>query len=171
MHRFSGNGRVDGRTHAPATRVVALCAANAALLLSPDIARALALEDCAAAFDRQDYAEALRLCRPLAEQGEDVAQTTLGSMYEHGRGGLAQDEAVKWYRRAAEKGVAYAQIRLGLMYEDGRGGVAQADAEALISAATAPRPTERPASASATCSCPTGQPTPAGRPRIGGASR
>ena len=42
--------RVGGRTLAPATRVVALCVAIAALLLSPDIARAGASEDCAAAF-------------------------------------------------------------------------------------------------------------------------
>ena len=54
-------------------------------------------------------------------------------MYEHGQGGLAQDdaEAVKWYRRAAEQGVAYAQKRLGLMYEHGQGGLAQDDAEAV----------------------------------------
>src|SRR6516162_345513 len=88
-------------------------------------------EDCAAANDRQDYAEALRLCRPLAEQGEAVAQATLGSMYEDGLGGLEQDEAVKWYRRAAEQGNADAQIRLGVMYVDGRGGLAQDDAEAV----------------------------------------
>jgi hypothetical protein len=87
---YLSNFRVDGRTHAPATRVWALCAAIAAPLLSPDTVRAGASEDCAAAFDRQDYAEALRLCRPLAEQGEDVAQTCRGSIYEHGQGGLAQ---------------------------------------------------------------------------------
>ena len=101
------------------------------VLVSGD-AIAGAVEDCAAANDRQDYAEALRLCRPLAEQGEAVAQATLGSMYEDGLGGLEQDEAeaVKWYRRAAEQGNADAQIRLGVMYEDGRGGLAQDYAEA-----------------------------------------
>jgi TPR repeat protein len=62
------------------------------VLVSGD-AIAGAVEDCAAASNRQDYAEALRLCRPLAEQGEAAAQTTLGSMYEDGLGGLEQDEA------------------------------------------------------------------------------
>jgi TPR repeat protein len=34
---------------------------------------------------------------------KDRAQTTLSVMYEHGQGGLAQDdaEAVKWDRKAA----------------------------------------------------------------------
>ena len=39
-----------------------------AVLLSASSALAGALEDCAAAFDRQDYAAALRLCRPLASK-------------------------------------------------------------------------------------------------------
>jgi TPR repeat protein len=60
---------------------------------------------------------------------KDVAQTTLGVMYEHGQGGLAQDdaEAVKWYRKAAERGVAYAPKRLGLVpgHNRGRGRLAQ----------------------------------------------
>ena len=100
------------------------------VLVSGD-AIAGAVEDCATANDRQDYAEALRLCRPLAEQGEAVAQTTLGSMYEDGLGGLEQDdaEAAKWYRMAAEQRNADAQMRLGVMYVDGRGGLAQDDAE------------------------------------------
>src|SRR5208283_3673711 len=45
-----------------------------------------ALEDCAAAYDRQDYAEAVRLCRPLAEHGDARAQTSLGGMYCNGQG-------------------------------------------------------------------------------------
>ena len=113
---------VDSRTQAPASRVAAVCVAIAALLFSPDIVRAGASEDCSAAFDRHDYAEALRLCRPLAEQGEDIAQTTLGSMYEHGWGVSQNDaEAVKWYRKAAEQGEAMAQTHLGVMYDHGQG--------------------------------------------------
>jgi hypothetical protein len=45
-----------------------------------------ALEDCATAFDRQDYAAALPQCRPLAEQGDARAQTTIGGMYYNGQG-------------------------------------------------------------------------------------
>ena len=40
-----------------------------AVLLSGN-AIAGGLEDCAAAYDRQDYAEAVRLCQPLAEHGD-----------------------------------------------------------------------------------------------------
>jgi TPR repeat protein len=84
------------------------------VLLSVSSTLAGTSEECRAAYHRQDYAEALRLCRPLAEQGADVAQTTLGIMYERGLGGLARDdaEAAKSYRKAAEQGVVYAQHRL-----------------------------------------------------------
>ena len=52
---------------------------------------------------------------PLLSKARTSRRLALGSMYEHGRGGLTQDyaEAVKWYRSAAEHGVAYAQNRLG----------------------------------------------------------
>ncbi len=41
-----------------------------------------------AAYSRGDYATALKEYRPLAEQGDAVAQFALGSMYENGRGVL-----------------------------------------------------------------------------------
>jgi hypothetical protein len=40
----------------------------------PGNAIAGALEDCVTAYDRQDYAAALQLCRPFAEQGDARAQ-------------------------------------------------------------------------------------------------
>lgn len=57
-----------------------------------------------------------------AEQGDDVAQYTLGVRYETGQG-VAQDdkEAVKWYTKAAEQGIAEAQCSLGLRYANGYG--------------------------------------------------
>lgn len=75
------------------------------------------LEDANAAYERGDYATAVRLWRPLAEQGNPEAQFILGQMYNTGRG-VAQDhpEAVKWYRRAAEQGDVLAQAVLGAMY-------------------------------------------------------
>ena len=75
-----------------------------------------------AAFERGDYATALREWRPLAEQGDADAQYNLGIMYENGRG-VPQDyaEAVKWYRKAAEQGHASAQRNLGYMYDKGKG--------------------------------------------------
>ena len=58
-----------------------------------------------AAFQRGDYATALREWLPLAEQGDVDAQFILGYIYERGEG-VPQNgaEAVKWYRKAAEQG-------------------------------------------------------------------
>ena len=80
------------------------------------------LEKGLAAAQAGDYATALRQWKPLAEQGEAVAQYNLGVMYDNGYG-VPQDykEAVKWYRLAAEQGEAVAQYNLGLMYANGRG--------------------------------------------------
>jgi hypothetical protein len=57
-----------------------------------------------------------------AEQGNALAQISLGAMYENGQG-VAQDyqAAVAWYRKAAEQGNADAQYNLGLKYVDGQG--------------------------------------------------
>jgi len=62
-----------------------------------------------AAYDRGDYATALREFRPLAEQGVTPAQVLMGIMYAYGKG-VRQDEteAVKWLRQAAEQGSAFA---------------------------------------------------------------
>lgn len=59
------------------------------------------IDDGVAAFFRGDYAAALQLLRPLAEQGDATAQTWLGVMYDEGKG-VPQDyaEAVRWYRLA-----------------------------------------------------------------------
>jgi len=83
------------------------------------------------AYQRGDYATALTEFRLLAQQGNAVAQSNLGLMYDFGRG-VPQDyaEAARWYRRAAEQGYAGAQSSLGLMYLEGRG-VPQDDAEAM----------------------------------------
>ena len=79
-------------------------------------------EDGVAAHDKGDYAAALRLWRPLADQGDAYAQTNLGVMYYNGQS-VTQDyaAAVSWYRKAAEKGEANAQTNLGVMYEKGQG--------------------------------------------------
>jgi hypothetical protein len=49
-------------------------------------------EDGVAADKRGDYATALRLWRPLADQGDASAQNNLGFMYENGHG-VPQDYA------------------------------------------------------------------------------
>jgi hypothetical protein len=88
------------------------------------------LEDAAAAYARSDYATALRLFRPLAEQGNAQAQFNIGRMYQNGQG-VAQNtaEAAKWWRKAADQGDATAQNELGFMYANGLG-VQQNSAEA-----------------------------------------
>ncbi|MBQ9566178.1 MAG: SEL1-like repeat protein [Synergistaceae bacterium] len=82
-------------------------------------------------YHQQNYAEAARLFRNVAEHGVSVAQYNLGLMYYSGQG-VKQNykEAFKWFRKAAEQGYADAQNNLGVMYSDGQG-VKQNNAEAL----------------------------------------
>ena len=55
------------------------------------------LEDANAAMKRRDYASALRLIRPLAEQGNANAQYNLGVFYDNGLG-VPQDRAPQGQR-------------------------------------------------------------------------
>jgi len=79
-------------------------------------------DDGLAAYEREDYAAALALWRPLADQGDPSAQGAVGLLYEQGHG-VQQDyvQAVAWYRKAADQGSAYAQHNLGIMYAYGLG--------------------------------------------------
>jgi TPR repeat protein len=89
------------------------------------------LEDAEAAYERGDYATAMRIFRPLAEDGDAIAQYYLGALYDKGQG-VPQDyaEATKWYGRSSEQGFSIAQHSLGFMYLLGRG-VPQDRAQAL----------------------------------------
>jgi uncharacterized protein len=100
-------------------------AAVAALVLAVSFAGSVAagpFDDVDAAFKKGDYATAVRLLRPLAEQGDAGAQYFLGVSYATGRG-VTQDyaAAASWYRKAAEQGDEIAQVHLGLMYAHGQG--------------------------------------------------
>jgi TPR repeat protein len=66
-----------------------------------------------AAYDRGDYVPAIRLFRPLAEQGNAKAQNLLGVMYRKGRG-VARNSlrAFLWLNRAAARGDAQAKAEL-----------------------------------------------------------
>jgi TPR repeat protein len=77
------------------------------------------LEDGEAAYRAGDFAVAMELFRPLAEDGEAKAQFHLGRMYALGQG-VAPDskEAIGWYRKAAEQGNADAEYVLAVMVED-----------------------------------------------------
>ena len=76
----------------------------------------------AEAFERSDYATALRELRPLAEHGDGLAQSMLGWMYEWGEG-VPKDyvQARLWYEKAAAQGSPDAQFTLGQLYAKGQG--------------------------------------------------
>lgn len=93
-------------------------------------ARAGPIEDGEAAYDRGDYAAALKIWQPLGERADPRAENWLGVLYHNGDG-VTQDDrtAAAWYRRAAEHGFVVAQFNLAAEYVEGRG-VPQDDAEA-----------------------------------------
>jgi TPR repeat protein len=69
-----------------------------------------------------DYATALREWRPLAEQGDALAQYNLGVLYRKGRG-VPEDDVLagQWFAKAAAQGQAKAQFSLGTLYFNGEG--------------------------------------------------
>ena len=81
--------------------IAALCAGFTLGLTAPAWA---GWDEGVAAFNRGDYATALREWRPLAEQGHADAQNNLGFMYDDGEG-VPQDyvQALMWYNLAASK--------------------------------------------------------------------
>jgi hypothetical protein len=79
-------------------------------------------DEAVAAYQRGDYATALRELRPLAEQGVAEAQYKLGVLYLTGEGVLQNHaEAAKWLRKAAEQGYAPGQYNLARLYASGWG--------------------------------------------------
>jgi uncharacterized protein len=83
------------------------------------------------AYDKGDYAAALKDLLPLAQQGDSKAEYILGEMFD---GGLGVDQdyhaAAKWYRQSADQGYAPAMANLGDLYFYGDG-VEQDEAEAI----------------------------------------
>lgn len=70
----------------------------------------------------QDEAEAARLYRKAAEQGDPRAQVALGLMFEVGQGvDTDYAQALFYYRKAKEQGDVSALHSLGTMYERGLG--------------------------------------------------
>lgn len=80
------------------------------------------LPDGLAAFEAGNYAEALHILKPLAENGLPEAQTRMAAMYASGRG-VDQDlkQAAAWYQKSADQGDGDAQRSLAGMYEAGAG--------------------------------------------------
>ena len=102
-------------------------AAVAALIFAAGFAGSVAagpfaFGEAATAHNNGDYATELRIIRPLAEQGNALAQYLLANMYYRGDG-MPRDyvAAASWYRKAAEQGGEDAQNSLGNMYLNGEG--------------------------------------------------
>ncbi len=79
--------------------ILLVCAAGPAVAGS--------FEDATAAYERRDFSTALRLWRPLADQGHAGAQLRLGRLYYDGHG-VAQDyvQAHLWFTLAESQGYA-----------------------------------------------------------------
>ncbi len=80
----------------------------------------LASADVAAgqkAFDEGNYEKAMSEWQGAADKGDSEAEFGLGSLYEQGLGGLAQDykRAGYWYSKAAEQGNTEALYRQALI--------------------------------------------------------
>ena len=99
-----------------------ICLTLAVLLGSAGVSESADFQKGLDAARSGDFATALREWKPLAEQGDAVAQYALGVMYRKGDGVPQNDKtAVKWYTLAAEQGDAFAQYNLGSMYKKGKG--------------------------------------------------
>jgi TPR repeat protein len=85
----------------------------AAFLLSASSAQAGPWEDGMAAYNRGDYLPAIRLFRPLAENGNRKAQNVIGAMYSKGEGVQRNaSRALMWFTLAAKRGDAQAKARM-----------------------------------------------------------
>ena len=74
------------------------------------------------AYQRGDFATALREWQPLAKQGQAIAQYHLGLLYSNDQGVPKDDaQARQWYEKAANQEQADAQVNLGGLYDYGRG--------------------------------------------------
>ncbi|MDX8126222.1 caspase family protein [Methylomonas sp. OY6] len=74
------------------------------------------------AYDRANYASALNIWLPKAQEGDAAAQLYVGEIFEKGLGTPADYKAAaQWYEKAANQGNSQAQLNLGHLYEKGLG--------------------------------------------------
>lgn len=100
--------------HKPLTQLKYLLVAVILMASLPSYADWQAAND---SLQAGDYATAFKEIKPLAEQGNALAQFNLGLMYDNGEGAPQDDkEAAKWWRLAAEQGHVWAQYNLGVIY-------------------------------------------------------
>src|SRR4030095_3398911 len=90
--------------------------AAALLLATPTTVPAQSVKAGIEAWQRSDYAGAVAIWRPLAENGDPDAAFNLGQAYRLGRGVPTNLAAAKtWFERSAEKGHGDAQTQLALL--------------------------------------------------------
>lgn len=93
-------------------------------LLSASIGAAFAVDlvSAQAAYDKGDYEEAFKQFLTMAEQGNPLAMSSTGVMYDMGQGTKKDyDKAIEWYRKSADAGNQFGQFNLGTMYYMGTG--------------------------------------------------
>ena len=74
------------------------------------------------AYNEGDYAAAMAVWEPLANQGNRDAQFAMGVLYYEGHGvNKNLDEALAWFRKAADSEHPTAMFNLGVAYWEGRG--------------------------------------------------
>jgi cell division septation protein DedD len=94
-------------------------ALTAALLAGAAEANAQSVATGIEAWQRADYAAAVKIWRPLAEAGDADAAFNLGQAYRLGRGvPISLAAAQTWFERAARNGHVDAQTTLGLLLFD-----------------------------------------------------
>ena len=104
--------------HASSSLVIAFAMAA----LNPSGGSSQSIDAAVVAYQKQQYASALKLFEAAARKGNPEAQHTLGFMYRDGMGTDRDNaSALAWYRKAAEHGYAPAAYNLGLMYAQGEG--------------------------------------------------
>src|SRR4051794_38492188 len=111
--------------YAPSSLVIAFAMAAlnpSASASNPPASSMQAIEAATAAYQKQQYATALKLFEAAAQKGDREAQHTLAFMYRDGKGTRRNDaKAMAWYRKSAEQGYAPAAYNLGLMYAQSEG--------------------------------------------------
>lgn len=74
------------------------------------------------AYQRGDYAKALKEFRKSANKGSGQGEFAMGLMYDLGSGTPQNyNTALKWYELAAKQNIAAAQSNIGFMYLEGHG--------------------------------------------------
>ncbi len=74
------------------------------------------------AYKDKDYKIAFEIWHKLAEEGDPIAQNSLGVLFQKGQG-VDQNFTLSydWFKKSAEKGYTPAQVSLGYIYDQGMG--------------------------------------------------